>query len=92
MDRTGRPDDDSDAPAGSGATDEAGVTDASDDGDRSALHVASEGTNWRFALDDLDEDGRAAEPLTPGTPDPEHAAFVLLGAALTLLVFSRFVL
>lgn len=26
------------------------------------------------------------EPLEPGTPDPEHAAFVLVGAVATLTV------
>jgi hypothetical protein len=95
MDRTERPDDErataGEATVEDGATGEVAVEDeAVDDDDRSVLHVASEGESWRFSLEDLDEDGEPAEPLTPGSPEPEHVAFVLLGAAFTVFVFSRF--
>lgn len=49
---------------------------------------------WRFSVsevgpdaDDAD-DGPERPPLEPGSVTPEHAAFVLVGAALTLVVIS----
>lgn len=57
---------------------------------------------WRFSVsevgpdaadaadvDDVDDaDGPERPPLEPGSVTPEHAAFVLVGAALTLVVIS----
>lgn len=44
---------------------------------------------WAISLDDLeggDEDAYEPEPIEPGDPSLEGAAFVLLGVALTLVV------
>jgi len=45
---------------------------------------------WAISLDDLEgEDGEGAfepEPIEPGDPSIEGTAFVLLGAALTVVV------
>lgn len=56
--------------------------------DEGTLHVATEGEGWRFSLSDLED----REALTPGSPDPEHVAFVLLGVVVTLAVLSQFLL
>jgi len=58
----------------------------------------SEG-EWRFSLREIDEREAAAaeaeaeadrpEPIEPGSPSTENAAFVLLGVLLALFVLSR---
>lgn len=49
---------------------------------------------WRFGLDDVGPDGITedtatpeSEPIEPGSIDPEHAVFVVLGVALVVGVF-----
>ena len=48
-------------------------------------------SQWRFAVDDVGPDGVTedthtpdSEPIEPGSIDVEHAAFVVLGVALTV--------
>lgn len=48
---------------------------------------------WRFAVDDVGPDGIVedtgtpeTEPIEPGSIDAEHAAFVVLGVVLTVVV------
>ncbi len=46
---------------------------------------------WAVSLDDLGDDGDESEgyqpePIEPGSPTVEGVAFVVLGAALTLVV------
>ena len=65
-------------------------------GDRSRANDAGgEGTNdgreWRFSVDEVGPDGvtedtatPADEPIEPGDITLEHAAFVVLGVALTV--------
>ncbi|MFC6731930.1 MULTISPECIES: hypothetical protein [unclassified Haladaptatus] len=49
--------------------------------------------DWKYELEDLEDDGETAvEDLTPGSPKPEHIAFVVLGALLALFALSRLVL
>jgi hypothetical protein len=43
---------------------------------------------WEVTLEDLEDDPEP-EPILPGSPAPEHVAFVLLGVALTLAVIYR---
>ena len=52
------------------------------------------GHDWRFGLDDVGPDGITEdtstpenEPIEPGSIDPEHAVFVVLGIALVVGVF-----
>ncbi len=69
----------------------------SDDDTRSrANEVRDDGDDgsepeWRFGLDDVGPDGITedtstpeAEPIEPGSIDLEHAAFVVLGIAITV--------
>jgi len=43
--------------------------------------------NWEYALDDVGpEADPEREPLEPGSPSLENAAFVALGVAITLLL------
>ncbi|GAB3323877.1 hypothetical protein EI982_08960 [Haloplanus rallus] len=46
-------------------------------------------SQWRFALDEVGEDAEpdAPDPIEPETPSLENAAFVLLGVALSILLF-----
>jgi len=46
-------------------------------------------SQWRFALDEVGEDAEstAPDPIEPGTPSLENTAFVILGVALSLLLF-----
>lgn len=51
----------------------------------------ADGGEWRFGLDDVGPDGvtedtatPASEPIEPGSIDAEHAAFVVLGVAITV--------
>ena len=65
-------------------------------GDRSRANDAGdgdrgEGTEWRFSVDDVGPDGVTEdtatpedEPIEPGDITLEHAAFVVLGVALTV--------
>ncbi|MWV65829.1 hypothetical protein GRS48_13505 [Halorubrum sp. JWXQ-INN 858] len=66
------------------------ANEVSDDGD-------DDGREWRFSVDDVGPDGVTedtstpeSEPIEPGAIDAEHAAFVVLGVALTIgvLVFG----
>ncbi|WP_206731718.1 DUF7312 domain-containing protein [Halorubrum amylolyticum] len=48
-------------------------------------------SQWRFAVDDVGPDGVVedthtpeTEPIEPGSIDPEHAVFVVLGVVLTV--------
>ncbi len=55
---------------------------------------------WQYTLEDLKErearaeanaeaEKRRTEPVEPGSPSLEHAAFVLLGVVFTLFILSR---
>ncbi|MDB2259561.1 hypothetical protein PM035_01540 [Halorubrum ezzemoulense] len=85
--------------SGDGARDRDSAVEAGDDavtGDRSRANDAGEkgpdgGTEWRFSVDDVGPDGvtedtatPADEPIEPGDITLEHAAFVVLGVALTV--------
>ncbi|MFB6117090.1 hypothetical protein [Halosegnis sp.] len=59
--------------------DEAGTEAEANANDGRALDVATEGASLRGDR----------EPLTPGDIDPENALFVLLGAAVTLVVLLQ---
>ena len=51
---------------------------------------APEDDGWRFALDEVDENGIVgpeAEPIEPESIDLENALFVAVGVLGTLLVF-----
>lgn len=53
----------------------------------------SEGDEWRFAVDEVGEDAEPShepEPIEPGSPSIENAAFVLVGMllAVTLLLVT----
>ena len=76
------------------------------DTDRAANSVSpdavEEGEEWRFSLADIEERQaeaeaqaeeaqRRREPIEPGDPSLEGAAFVLLGVFFTLYVLSRLV-
>ncbi|WP_255150724.1 DUF7312 domain-containing protein [Halorarius halobius] len=54
-----------------------------DDRSGSALHVATEGESWT---------GPDERTLEPGSPSLEGSLFVLLGAAVTLVVLAQFLL
>ena len=85
---------------GDGARDDASPSDAGDEssvsGDRSRANDAGDETpdersEWRFSVDDVGPDGvtedtatPADEPIEPGDIDVEHAAFIVLGVALTV--------
>jgi hypothetical protein len=86
--------------SGDGARDDASTPDAGDgasvSGDRSRANDAGDegaddGGEWRFSVDDVGPDGVTEdtatpedEPIEPGDVDLEHAAFVVLGVALTV--------
>jgi len=43
--------------------------------------------DWQFGLDEVGPEAETApEPLEPGSPSLENAAFVLLGVALAVLL------
>lgn len=52
---------------------------------KGALNVATEGESFLG-------DEREREPLTPGNVTFEHAVFVVLGAAVTVLVLAQLVI
>ncbi|WP_434522671.1 DUF7312 domain-containing protein [Halorubrum sp. AS12] len=70
--------------------------DASVSGERSRANdagneTADDESEWRFSVDDVGPDGvtedtatPADEPIEPGDVELEHAAFVVLGVALTV--------
>ena len=69
---------------GDGARDDASPSDAGDG-------TPDDRSEWRFSVDDVGPDGvtedtatPADEPIEPGDVDVEHAAFILLGVALTV--------
>ena len=68
--------------------------------DAEAADADADEEEWQFTLQDLEEreaeaerqaeaERRRNEPLEPGDPSLENAAFVLLGALLALFVISR---
>ena len=78
----GSPPDGGDAAAEFG--DRSRANDAGDEG-------ADDGAEWRFSVDDVGPDGVTEdtatpedEPIEPGDITLEHAAFVVLGVALTV--------
>ena len=69
--------------AGSGPAPDGGVSDDGPDDDDG---------EWRFGLDDVDEDGiveteRERSPIEPESVSIENAVFVAIGALGTVLVF-----
>jgi hypothetical protein len=42
---------------------------------------------WRFAVDEVGEDAPEPETIDPERPEAENVAFVLLGVALSALIF-----
>ncbi|AXG06232.1 hypothetical protein DU500_07125 [Haloplanus rubicundus] len=42
---------------------------------------------WRFAVDEVGEDAPEPETIDPETPEAENVVFVLLGVALSALIF-----
>jgi hypothetical protein len=42
---------------------------------------------WRFAVDEVGEDAPEPETIEPESPELENVAFVLLGVALSGLIF-----
>jgi len=42
---------------------------------------------WRFGVDEVGEDAPEPESIDPETPELENTAFVLLGVALSGLIF-----
>ncbi|WP_276300280.1 DUF7312 domain-containing protein [Halorussus lipolyticus] len=55
-------------------------------------------SDWKYDTDEVGEDGyepkerEELDPLEPGSPTLENAAFVVLGVATMLFVFGRVVL
>ena len=86
----------SDADAGSGGNNaDAGIDDAEgppDGADDSPDGGSDDGeSEWRFDIDDVGPDGvtedtatPTTEPIEPGSIEFEHAAFVVLGVAITV--------
>jgi hypothetical protein len=84
--------------SGDDARDErsADTAESAEFGDRSRANDAGDegpddGGEWRFSVDDVGPGGvtedtatPADEPIEPGDVDLEHAAFVVLGVALTV--------
>ncbi len=85
--------------SGDGPRDDASPPDAGDapvTGDRSRANDAGDeqpdgGTEWRFSVEDVGPDGITEDtatpedrPIEPGDVTLEHAAFVVLGVALTV--------
>ncbi len=62
-----------------------------EDGDARGGVVRNEDDEgWRFELTDPDDESEVPEerpPLEPGSPSAENVFFVLVGVALTLLLF-----
>ena len=65
-----------------------------DDDGRGDASGADGESEWRFALDEVGPDGVTEEtatperePIEPGDVNPEHAALVALGVAITVGVF-----
>ncbi|WP_332898277.1 DUF7312 domain-containing protein [Haladaptatus sp. CMSO5] len=51
--------------------------------------------DWKYELEDLEDPDAEADAdsgLTPGSPKPEHIAFVVLGALLAIFALSRLLL
>jgi hypothetical protein len=42
---------------------------------------------WRFPVDEVGEDAPEPETIDPETPEAENVVFVLLGVALSALIF-----
>ena len=63
-------------------------TDREPSGDTAAAPGEDE---WRFELDEVDEEGVVDErdPIEPGSPAMENALFVLLGALVTVGIIVR---
>lgn len=51
--------------------------------------VSDDEREWRFGVEDVGPDGiveQDRDPIEPGSPKAEHAAFVLLGVVAALLL------
>lgn len=48
-----------------------------------------EGDEWRFGVDDVDENGVVEPSIEPETIDVENAVFVVIGVLIALLLFAR---
>lgn len=71
---------DGDAGPDPGASSGSGSGEAPPEGDRD---------QWRFGIDEVDEDGIVRPGIEPGTPKPEHVLFVALGVLAMMLVVGR---
>jgi hypothetical protein len=48
----------------------------------------AEESQWRFTLEEVGEDAAPSpDPIEPGSPSLENAAFVLLGVVLSVAIF-----
>jgi len=70
------------------------TTTARERGDDASEADGDDASEWRFALNEVGPDGVTeetatpeTEPIEPGDIDPEHAALVALGVAITVGVF-----
>ncbi|WP_121822793.1 DUF7312 domain-containing protein [Halostella salina] len=54
----------------------------------------AEAEEWKFELDEVDDEGIVdeREAIEPGTPSLENAAFVVLGALVTVGIIVRVVM
>lgn len=88
-DRSGRDDDPSGTSDGGTAADDRDDASEASPGDGDGAGGDDEG--WRFGVDEVDEDGAVdtREPIEPGSPSLENAAFVLLGALVTVAIIVR---
>jgi len=65
--------------------------DPQDPGERADAIPDAAGDQWKFDLDEVDEEGVVddRDPIEPGSPSLENAVFVLLGALVTLGIIAR---
>lgn len=65
--------------------------DSGSDHDPPKSQSTDDGENgqWRFGLDDVDEEGIVKATIEPGEPTLEHVLFVVLGALAMVLVIVR---
>ncbi|GAA0305018.1 DUF7312 domain-containing protein [Halarchaeum salinum] len=62
------------------------------------LDDADDGGEWRFAIDEVGEDGvvepdkSSSPPIEPGSPSVENVAFFVVGIALAVGVFALLLL
>lgn len=48
-----------------------------------------DGMEWKYAVEDVDENGVVTDTLEPGNPALENMMFVLLGVAIAVFVVVR---